>query len=79
MKIRIIKLTPESLARLLQGKVSNIASNLPGDTEILDIKMDLFTKQVSMVVRSDSFEDVAESMPFPELTTVKNCGIQKSH
>jgi hypothetical protein len=64
MKIRIIKLTSESLAGLLQGKTST--SNLPGDAEILDVKMDLFTKQVSMVVRSESFEDVAEAMPIPE-------------
>jgi hypothetical protein len=71
MKIRIIKLTPESLAKLLQGKVSNLASNLPNDAEILDIKMDLFTKQVSIVVRSDSFEDVAESMPVPEIILSK--------
>ena len=71
MKIRIVKLTPESIARLLQGKVSNVASNLPGDAEILDIKMDLFTKQVSIVVRSESFEDVTESMPIPELTLSK--------
>ncbi len=71
MKIRIVKLTPESLARLLQGKSSDVVSNLPGDAEILDIKMDLFTKQVSMVVRSDSFEDVDESMSTPELILSK--------
>ncbi len=69
MKIRIIKLTPESLAGLLQGKSST--SNLPGDAEILDVKMDLFTKQVSMVVRSESFEDVAEAMPIPEFNLSK--------
>ena len=71
MKLRIVKLTPESLARLLQGKASDVASNLPGDAEILDIKMDLFTKQVSIVVRSDSFEDVDESMSIPELILSK--------
>lgn len=71
MKIRILKLTPESLAGLLQGKPSNFTSNLPNDAEILDIKMDLFTKQVSMVVRSDSFEDVAETMPIPEFELSK--------
>ncbi len=71
MKIRIVKLTPESLARLLQGKTSDVVSNLPSDAEILDIKMDLFTKQVSMVVRSDSFEDVDESMSIPELILSK--------
>ena len=71
MKIRIIKLSPESLAGLLQGKASTFTSNLPSDTEILDVKMDLFTKQVSMVVRSESFEDIAEAMPIPELQLSK--------
>ena len=71
MKIRIIKLTPESLAGLLKGKASTFTSNLPSDAEILDIKMDLFTKQVSMVVRSDSFEDVAETIPIPEVQLSK--------
>ena len=71
MKIRILKLTPESLAGLLQGKASTFTSNLPNDTEVLDVKMDLFTKQVSLVVRSDSFEDVAEAMPIPELNLSK--------
>ena len=71
MKIRIVKLSPEFLVGLLHGKVSTFTSNLPIDAEILDIKMDLFTKQVSVVVRSDSFEDVAESMSFPELILSK--------
>ena len=71
MKIRILKLTPESLTGLLQGKASTFASNLPSDAEILDIKMDLFTKQVSMVVRSESFEDIAETMPIPEFQLPK--------
>ena len=71
MKIRIIKLTPESLTGLLQGKPSTLISTLPSDTEILDIKMDLFTKHISMVVRSDSFEDVPETMPVPELSLSK--------
>jgi hypothetical protein len=65
MKLRIIKLTPERLAQIIQGKAS--ATNLPADAEILDIKMDLFAKQVSVVIRSDSFEDVAELIPIPEL------------
>ncbi len=71
MKIRIVKLTPESLAGMLRGKPSTLTSNLPSDTEILDIKMDLFTKQVSLVVRSESFEDVAEAMPIPEFQISK--------
>jgi hypothetical protein len=74
MKIRILKLTLESLAGLLQGKTSTFAFNLPSDAEILDIKMDLFTKQVSMVVRSESFEDIAENIPIPELQLPKATG-----
>jgi len=71
MKIRIIKLTPESLAGMLKGKPSTFTSNLPSDAEILDIKMDLFIKQVSIVVRSESFEDVAEALPIPEFQISK--------
>jgi hypothetical protein len=66
MKIRTIKLTPEFLIQLLQGKASAFTSNLPSDAELLEIKVDLFTKQVLAVVRSDSFEDLAEVMPIPE-------------
>jgi hypothetical protein len=66
MKLRIIKITPERFLQLLQGKTFN--SNLPTDTEILDVKLDLFAKQVSIIARSDSFEDLAESMPVPEFT-----------
>jgi hypothetical protein len=66
MKLRIIKLTPERFMQTLQGKA--LTSNLPVDAEVLDVKLDLFAKQVSIIVRSDSFEDVAESMPIPELT-----------
>ncbi|MCL4429219.1 MAG: hypothetical protein M1167_00555, partial [Chloroflexi bacterium] len=71
MKIRVIKLSPEFLVGLLQGKASAFTSSLPSDAEILDIKMDLFAKQVSLVVRSESFEDVAEVMPIPEFTLSK--------
>jgi len=71
MKIRIIKLSLESLTGLLLGKASTFASNLPSDAEILDIKMDLFTKQVSMVLRSESFEDIAETVPIPEFQLTK--------
>jgi hypothetical protein len=71
MKIRIVKLTPEFLAEMLQGKTHAFTSNLPNDAEILDIKMDLFTKQVSIVIRSENFEDVAEAMPIPEFQISK--------
>ncbi len=64
MKIRLIKLTPEFLIQLLQGKAA-FASNLPSDAELLDLKLDLFSKQVLAIVRSNSFEDTAE-YPIPE-------------
>jgi hypothetical protein len=72
MKIRIIKLTSEALVELLQGKTDYSNSNFPSDLELLDIKLDLFTRQVRAVVRSDSFEDVAESYPVPEFNLVKD-------
>jgi hypothetical protein len=67
MKLRILKLTPEQLVALLHGKTSPFAGKLPSDAEVLDAKMDLFSRQVSLVLRSSSFEDVAESLPIPEL------------
>jgi hypothetical protein len=66
MKMRIIKLTPEFLMERLRGKTSPLASNLPSDVELLDIKYDLFTKQVFAIIRSDSFEDTADAYPIPE-------------
>jgi hypothetical protein len=71
MKIRMIKLTPELFIGLLQGKQSSFYSNLPSDTELLDLKLDLFSKQVLAIVRSDSFEDIAESYPIPEFNLTK--------
>lgn len=68
MKIRIINFTPELLIELLQGKASNFTSNLPSDTELLDLKLDLFSKQVQAIIRSNNFEDVAESYPIPEFS-----------
>jgi hypothetical protein len=66
MKMRMIKLKPEFIVEVLQGKAASFASNLPDDVELLDIKYDLFSKQVMAIVRSNSFEDVAESYPIPE-------------
>jgi hypothetical protein len=72
MKLRTIKLPPERLVELLQGKTCTFASSLPDDTELLDIKMDLLNRQVTLIVRSNSFEDIAEALPIPEfnLTTI---------
>jgi hypothetical protein len=65
MKQRILKLTPEELIRAIQSNAAQ--HNLPTDLELVDIKYDAFNKQVAAVVRSDTFEDVAENMPTPEL------------
>jgi len=67
MKLRIINLTSEQLVGLLQGKVSPFASGLPSDAELLDAKVDLFSRQVSLIVRSESFEDVVDTVPIPNL------------
>ena len=68
--MRMIKLSPEFLIETLQGKAASFSSNLPDDVELLDIKYDLFSKQVLAIVRSDSFEDVAESYPIPEFNVI---------
>ncbi len=60
--------------KLLQGEASAFASNLPADAELLDLKFDLFFRQVLAVVRSDTFEDVAEGCPTPELEAYKKRG-----
>jgi hypothetical protein len=65
MKLRIIKITPEQMVAYLQGKA--VPAKLPNDLELLDAKVDLFTRQVSLVVRSDNFEEIAENLPIPEL------------
>jgi hypothetical protein len=36
------------------------------------LKLDLFSKQVLAVVRSDSFEEIAECYPIPELTLTRS-------
>jgi hypothetical protein len=70
MKMRMIKLNPELLLQTLQGKAESFTSNLPSDVKLLDIKYDLFSNQVFAIVRSDSFEDVAESYPIPEFKVI---------
>jgi hypothetical protein len=67
MKMRMIKLNPDFLMKAIQGKAAAFASNLPSDVELLDVKYDLFAKQVFAIVRSDSFEDAADAYPIPEL------------
>lgn len=66
MKMRTIKFTPHFLLEALQGKAVSFASNLPSDVQLLDLKFDLCSNQVFAVIRSDSFEDIAELYPIPE-------------
>jgi hypothetical protein len=66
MKMRTIKLTSKFLTEAIQGKKTSFASNLPADVQLLDIRFDLCSNQVFAVIRSDSFEDIAELYPIPE-------------
>jgi hypothetical protein len=68
MKTRVIKLAPSALLQLLQGK-NSVVFSLPSDTEILDLKLDLLNNQVVAVIRSESFDDVAETTSTPEYTS----------
>lgn len=70
MKMRTIKLNPSFVMEALEGKASKFPTNLPSDIELLALQYDLFSNQVSAVVRSDSFEDVSESYPIPEFNLV---------
>ncbi len=70
MKMRTIKLTPKFLAEAIQGKAAAFATNLPGDVELLDAKFDLSSNQVMAVIRSESFEDIAELYPIPEFKVI---------
>jgi hypothetical protein len=65
MKMRTIKLTPKALVEALQGKAP---LDLPSNMELLDLKLDLQANQVVAVVRSDSFQDLPDTYPIPELT-----------
>jgi len=66
MKMRIIKFKPELLIEAIQGKAKSFTSNLPEDLELLDVKLDLFSKEVLAVVRSDNFDSIDETYPIPE-------------
>lgn len=67
MKMRTIKLTPKFLTDAIQGKATTYATNIPEDAQLLDVKFDLRANEITAVVRSDGFEDIAESYPIPEL------------
>lgn len=65
--MRTIKFTPKFLLDVLQGKAASFANNLPADVQLLDLRFDLCSNQIFAVIRSDSFEDIAELFPIPEL------------
>ena len=65
MKMRILKLDPTLFVEMLRGTKKSNISNLPNNLELIDIKFDLFSDQIQVVVRSDDFEDVANSYPIP--------------
>ena len=72
MKMRVIKLKPELLMKAIQGKAKSFISNLPENLELLDIKFDLFSKEVLAVVRSDDFDSADDTYPIPEFkVTIK--------
>ena len=68
MKIRTIKLTSKQFTEVFQGKT--FVSNLPADAELLDVKFDLATRQLSAIVRSEGFDEVADAYPIPEFSLV---------
>ena len=74
MKMRTIRVDSRFLIDALQGKTSCFVTNLPIDVQLLDLKFELCSNQVFAVIRSDSFEDIAELYPIPEfkLTYGKN-------
>jgi hypothetical protein len=68
MKLRIIKINLDQFNALLKGNALSFSADFPEDIEVLDSTVDLFSRQVSFIVRSDSFPDIKETFPIPELT-----------
>ncbi len=58
----------------LKEKTSTTITNLPEDTQLLDMKFDLLTNQILAVVRSDSFDDIPETYPIPEFKLAYSTG-----
>ena len=67
MRQILLNITPEELIRILQGKPTQ-QLYLPIDTELINIKYNAFTKQVTAILRSDNFEDTLEGTPTPKFT-----------
>ncbi|MDR1992302.1 MAG: hypothetical protein LBQ98_02210 [Nitrososphaerota archaeon] len=69
MKLRTLTFPVERFVEFLQGKPCTFTSNLPNDTELLDIKMELLSRQITLIIRSDTFEDIPDNFPLPEFNT----------
>ncbi len=63
----MVRLNAGFFTDALQGKTSRNVFALPLDAELLDLKFDLFSREITAIVRSDSFEDVPDGCPIPEL------------
>ncbi len=70
MKTKILKITPQQLVEILQGKADQVTANLPNDTELLEAKVDLLSKQVILLLQSSKFENTSDTTPTPEINSV---------
>ena len=64
MKFKMLTLNQKSFIEVLRGTEKSNITNLPDDLELIDIKYDLFSGQIQIIVRSDDFEDTG-SCPIP--------------
>ena len=67
MKFKILNLNQKSFIEVLRGTEKSNITNLPADLELIDIKYNLFSGQIQIIVRSDDFEDTG-SYPIPNFT-----------
>ena len=68
MKLRAVNMTSQAFMVALQGKGA-ANPNLPADAELIDIKFDLLNDQITVILRSDSFEEPSNACPTAELNT----------
>ena len=60
MNLKALKFSSEFLIELLRRDPS-LSSSLPVDAELVDIKFDLLSQEVLVIVRSDSLIENADS------------------
>ena len=68
MKMRLIKIDKENFLQLLQGKSQSVISNFPGDAELIKVDYDLFSGKISIIIRSNTFNDLKGSVSIPEFS-----------